>query len=47
MPPRRYWQRLKGIPSTFGNGPPTAVHVEPVGQTPSAEQSREHFPALQ
>ncbi len=42
-----YWQRLKAMPSTFGYIPPTAVHVEPVGHTPSAEQSREQTFELQ
>ncbi len=42
-----YWQRLNATPSTFGNCPPTAVHVDPVGHKASPEQSREHLPVEQ
>jgi hypothetical protein len=40
-----HWQRLNGSPCAVG--PATVVHVDPVGQSPSAVQSREHFPATQ
>ena len=43
----RYWQRRKGTPSTGGmpGGLPASVHVLPLGQMPSAVQSRLHVPS--